>query len=63
MLNFKNISIIQKIIRKLKSDNKVSELDSYIISKNPATINDAEYWVAQFHKHQTGRKGFWSNYP
>ena len=30
-----------------------SELEAYIVSKNPQSTYDVEYWTAQFDKRQT----------
>ena len=52
------IARIQKMFERIKEPvNYGTELETYIVSKNPQSTYDVEYWTTQFDKKQT-QKGW-----
>ena len=53
MLTMSIIAYIQKMFKRIKESNTYgSELETYIVSKNPQSTYDVEYWTAQYDKKQ-----------
>ena len=50
------IANIQKMIERIKEPtNYGTELEAYIVSKNPQSTYDVEYWTTQFDKRQNNQ--------
>lgn len=48
------IAYISNLFSKVESSHG-SELESYIVSKNPQTTYDVEYWTREYDKHNFSR--------
>ena len=56
MLILSVISSIQKMFKRVEQSGTYgSELEAYIVSKNPQSTYDVEYWTNQFDKKQNER--------
>ena len=54
MLTMSIIAYIQKMFERAEKPTTYgSELESYIVSKNPQSTYDVEYWTNQFDKKQS----------
>ena len=47
--------MFKKLIDWLNSNSKQSSLESYILSKNPQTPADVDYWTREYDKHVWAR--------
>lgn len=56
MLSTTIIAYIHKMFKQVETPQTYgSELEAYIVSKNPQTTYDVEYWTSQFDKKQNER--------